>query len=280
MLWQNPFQKADAKLNQQPPTPTPDTKNQQTTKSGLTPEDQTPNPDNSDNKNKTGDEGDDPMLKFETLWEPNKDAEGKVIEDTSNEPTTYMPKIDATKFGAMLEKMDFTKNISQEERKAIEAGGEGAVNAMMGVLNKSHRHSFATMMNATNKMVEGAFQGAQEKFMKSIPDHVRDMMVTTELSGSNPLMTNPAFKPTVEGVRKQFQGKYPKANPNEITKAVNAYFDKMYADMTTHKNKGQDASKTKNNATKLREGTNDADFVDWIAEEVGLKKDNDQTLTL
>lgn len=275
-MFANPFTKADntqRQQQQQVNQPNQNQQQQQQTTQGVIPDgsDQTDDPNNKQQK-KDG-ASDDPLLDFNELWQPNKDKDGKVIQDQQG-PTSYLPAIDPTKFAGMVEKMDFTRSIKPEDWAAIQAGGDGATKALANVLNTTVRQSFMTTFSAMNKLVEQGFSGAEERFLGKVPDHVRDIMVDSSLEGSNPIVSNPAFAPMVKSVKQQYLNKYPKASPGAVNKAVNAYFDKMYQDMEAHKAGGVNKNKNNQRPNALSQGTDDADFLGWLGKEVGAQTED------
>lgn len=214
------------------------------------------------------DDSDDPMFKFEDLWQPNVNEKGEPINDENDGPRTYMPQVDPQKFGAMLEKLDFTRGMTPEDEAAIAAGGPESVKAMRQVLNKTSRQSFATMFNAFTKMTESGFANASNRFMSEVPNHVRTMMTDHELEGSNPLLKLPAFAPMVKNITRAYQKKFPKASPGEISTAVNAYFDKMYQDLEASKRGGKKGKQDNlSNDDLITRGDPNADFEAWLLDE-------------
>ena len=280
MAWNNPFRASEAKVNQQQTQQTQQqSQNQQQTQqnrqqqSGTIPnkQQQTQQTQQTDDPNKTTaktGEGDDPMLQFESLWQPNTDKDGKVIPSKNSQQSSYLPQLDPKKFGDMVEKMDFTRHITKEERAALVGGGEGAVEAMLSVMNKSHRQNFINSISAMSRLVENGFSGAQGRFADMIPDHVRNLMAEDSLNASSGIMRNPAFAPLVRGVKNQFLDKYPKATPSQINTAVEAYFENMYQEMHAGKTQKQTPTR-RDNTDKLKTGDQDADFMQWIESEVG-----------
>ena len=215
------------------------------------------------------DDSDDPMFNFAGLWENPVNEKGEPINQEDNSPKTFMPAVDPQKFGQMLEKLDFTRSITPDEEAAIVAGGPESVKALRGILNKTSRQSFATMFNAFTKMTESGFNNASNRFMSEVPNHVREMLTDNALEGSNPLLKLPAFAPMVKGIRSQYQKKFPKASSQEITTAVNAYFDKMYQDLEASKRGGGKGSKKDNlsNDELVSKGDPNADFEAWLLDE-------------
>lgn len=265
--WRNPFAAADSKAVGGPqPQPrqeqTRQEPNRQENKSGTVPEG-----DKGTKGPKQAQSGDDPMLNFESLWQPDMDEKGVPKVKTDNSKKSYLPQIDAKKFEEMVGKMDFTRDFTPEHIEAVKGGGDGAVSALAAMMNGVGRRAFTSSFAAANKLSEQGFSAARDRFMSEVPDHVRDLMVDNELSGSAEYSKNPALAPIVSSVKKQYLQKFPKATAGEINTAVNQYF--AYLGKELNKPKGDQNSEQTDNAKKLRRGDGDADFMDWIAKEVG-----------
>lgn len=220
-------------------------------------------------------EADDPLLKFDTLWQPNVGKDGKpIVEDKTSKP--YL-QYDAKKLNEMVEKVDFTRDITPEEWKAVGEGGENAVSAISGILNKVTRKSFLTAFQASTKLAEQGFHSARERFAGEVPEHVRDLILDSELS-SDPIMKNPAFAPVVKTVKQQYLAKFPKASPAELNAAVKQYFQYMGKELNAPPKK-DNAPELTDNAAKLRRGAPDSDFFEWLGAEVGTEQTGDTTQT-
>lgn len=203
---------------------------------------------------------DDPMLDFAKLWEdPPVDPNNPPPE----KPTTFLPKIDPAKIAETLGKIDFSKSITPEESAAIKAGGDAAQAAHLSVLNKSHRQAMMTMFNVATRLVEQGLSNAEGRFMGQVPSHVKDIMVSNDLTSNDPLMSNPAFAPLVESTRQRFQEKFPKATPAQISKATKAYIQELVKSATAPALKPEE-----DNTKKLATGATDADWGKWIEEEL------------
>lgn len=258
----NPFAKAD-KVAIQGPQPIVKTDNKT---------DDTNNDPNKKTSLKNGEGGGDPMAELESLWQPNVDKDGKVIPDENEDLGTYMPNLDNKKLQVMVDKMNFTDGITKEEIDAIKAGGEEALGAFANMINRAGRSSFTRAFTASSKLAEQGITRAQERFMKGIPNQVRDMMVENGLNDAVGLTQNPMFKPLVSQVKTQFMKKFPKATPAEVNDGVKKYFDAMEAEFAKGKQRN---IKVDDPGTKLRKGAQDADFEAWLGDEInGLSNDN------
>lgn len=217
---------------------------------------------NADPNKKLPGEGDDPMLDFKGLWEDD-------VIDPKNppevEPTTFLPTIDPVKLQENFNKIDFSKYATPEETAAIVAGGEGAAKAHSSVLNKSMRQAMLTMFTASSKMVEAGLTTAQERFLKKVPSHVKDILVEGNLTKSSKLMSNPAFAPLIESTRQRYQEKFPKATADQISSATERYMQEFVKAASA-----KDDTEEPDNAAQLQKGAPTADWEKWI--ETDLKR--------
>jgi len=262
----NPFARADRGQLGQETTPTPQNLDNTPDPNLQLKDDEelVPDPKDSTKQIKRKKGSDDPLLQFDSLWQPNKDADGKDIVD-DHTPQAFLPKLDNKKLGEMVNKMNFTGDITPEQTEAIKAGGEGATQAMLQIMNGAARKAFTVSLAAASRMAEQGFSTAQARFAGEIPGHVRDMMTENELSGSVTIMNNPAFAPLVQSVKQQYLSKFPKASPRDVNTAVKQYFDHMAKELT----KKPDSPDSRNtNQSKLRAGDPGADFMEWIEKDL------------
>lgn len=211
---------------------------------------------------KEGDDGYDPMLDFGKLW-----------EDTPDDPKNPKPKkvgyvadLDPKALADSVGKMDFTKNITPEQRTAMLAGGEEGLTAMLGIINQASRQAVSTTYQAGNRMVASALEKAEAGFLEKVPGHVKNQLVDNSLS-DNPIMNDPAYAPIVEATKQRFLTRFPKATAAQVNTAVTGFFEDMVTKGT--KKPANDGAPT--NKDKLRTGAGDANWMDWAAEEMGLK---------
>lgn len=267
----NPFSRADRGQLSPPST------GQQPNKKGS-PTDNPDDPNNTDPTKKTTNQpgpGDDPLLKFESLWQPNVDKDGKPLQSNDPNNSPYLPQLDPKKLDGMVNGMDFTRGIAVEDWKAIGEGGEAAIGAVAKIMNHVGRQAFRHSFQASNKLAEAGFGNARERFVGDIPNHVRDIVVDNELAADNPIMKNPAFAPLVNTVKQQYLDKFPKATPADLNNAVRQYFAYLAKEMNIP---NKDKTQTDSNTQKLRKGSVDADFEQWLGEDIKAPgMFNDQT---
>lgn len=218
-------------------------------------------PNNAGKKLKQKKGSDDPMLKFDSLWHPNMDKDGKPIQEQNTNTETYLPQLDEKKFGESVSKMNFVGQIADTDMAAIVAGGEGAAKALVRIINGASQKAFSVAMSGSRRLTEQGFVNAAGRITADIPNHVRDSIATNGLSENITIMDNPAFAPMVQGVKDRFLSKFPKASPKQVQTAVKQYFDAFAQELT----KGNTPPvKQGTNQDKLRKGSPDADFYDWI----------------
>jgi hypothetical protein len=218
-------------------------------------------------KSKNPGESDDPMVQFDSLWQPNKDKDGKVIEEESPNNEGYLPKLDNKKLGELINKVNFTDGVTQAEFDAIKEGGDKATAAMFGIINKAARKAFTVSLNAASRLSEQGFANAQGRFLSEVPEHVRGLLTDNELSGSVGIMKNPAFATVVDNVKQQYLKKFPKAGPREVNSAIKQYFDYMASEITK---KPEEEINQNTNTRKLKVGDPNADFMQWIEKDLPI----------
>lgn len=212
---------------------------------------------------KQGGEGDDPMADLKSLWEPNKDDKGQPIKE-DNTPKSFMPKLDEKALMEKVEQMDFTKGLTAEEMDAIKEGGDKAVGAFANMLNRAGRRSFLTAFQASSKMAEQGFTQAQERFMESLGPRMREMMIDQGLGEDLSIVDNPMFKPQVDNVKAQILKKFPRATPQQVRSYIKQYFEALKTELTKTKQKDDPNAEQ----SKLRNGSQDADFESWLGDEL------------
>src|SRR5258708_35746650 len=164
---------------------------------------------------------------------------------------------------SIFSKIDFAKYATPEETADIIAGGEKAAKAHASILNKSMRQAMLTMFNTSTKMIESGLTTAQERFLKRVPGHVKDILVEGSLTKSSKLMSNPAFAPMIDATRKRYQEKFPKATAEQISAATERYMQEFVKAATA-----KDEEDKPDNAAQLQKGAPTPDWEKWIETEL------------
>lgn len=202
---------------------------------------------------------DDPMLDFEKLWD---DAP----IDKDNPPAKfegYLPKIDPKQFQDRVNTTDFARNIKPETLAKITKGDPEVGEALNEMINSIGRQAFSMSFNASSKMTQSGLDSAERRFMgELVPGIVNDRMLDDSLVSGNDLMRNPKFAPLVRSLKSQYQTKFPKATPQDITTAIGAYLEDMVGTVT--KKKTKDSAVVDDNTKKLKQGDGSANWEEWL----------------
>jgi hypothetical protein len=211
----------------------------------------------------------DPLSDFSKLWDNDPPDPNN---QQPQQPTTYLPPIDQNRFNQMLGQLDFTRNVTPEQKAALAAGGESAVQTMMEVVNMATRNAFAMGFQGTQRLIETGLGTAKDRFTADIPNYVKEQMSLDGLTSSNPIMRDPAYSKLVTDVRGQIQQKHPKATPSQVETAVNKYFDDMVGKLSQAKTQNSQVSNEDQNAAKLKSGAADANWEDWFTEAIPARQ--------
>lgn len=202
---------------------------------------------------------DDPMLDFEQLWDDapiDKDNPPKTFEG-------YLPKIDPKAFQERVNSTDFARNIKPETLAKITKGDPEVGEALNEMINSIGRQAFSMSFNASSKMTQSGLDSAEKRFMgELVPGIVNDRMLDDSLVSGNDLMRNPKFAPLVRSLKSQYQTKFPKAAPQDITAAIGAYLEDMVGTVT--KKKTKDSTVVDDNTKKLKQGDGSANWEEWL----------------
>ena len=164
----------------------------------------------------------DPMDTFKDLWAPAVKVEGD--EEDFNPSEIF--KIDPESMQAALGKINFAEGVvTQEALEAVTAGGPGAVQALMGMLNGTGAKAMQMSTMAAAKMVENAMTKASQSMDKKISSGVKLNQVSSAMQELNPALSHPAAAPMVNALKQQFTAKHPTATPTEITTMISSYLD-------------------------------------------------------
>lgn len=158
-----------------------------------------------------------PFEDFNKLWETPKPVEG-AIQDA---PIKFT--IDPTKVMNSAKQIDFTKTVTPALLEKVNAGGEGAMQAMLQVVNEIAQTSFAQAMMANTKVLESGLESTHQRTARTIPDAVRKVTVGNTLRESNPLFNNPATAPILQMLESQLLTQFPNASAAEISNHAQKY---------------------------------------------------------
>lgn len=218
----------------------------------------------ADQRNKSGeDKNKSPLDEFTGLWDdPPAPKPGEEQTPNWDDHGSLVPrmKIDPQKLIASARKIDFSKALNPE--RVMKALKEGDVGAFNEVMNSALQAAFANQAMTMSRMAETMFSQFSEKlYTGALPHHFRKHQVSNQIDADNPIFSNPAVAPMLESVKQQFQVKYPKATPKEISDMAKKYV-LTFADAV----KGGDAGASSGGAGKGGKGGGkpNEDNMDWL----------------
>jgi hypothetical protein len=118
----------------------------------------------------------------------------------------------------------------------------GDPNAFVEAINKSSQMTFMMAYQAAMQAVKAAMDNRFQDFQSKVPDTFKQLSVDATLQG-DPLLSNPALKPVVDGLRTQILSKHPDATPQQLQQAISEYFKAIGISLTPGKNDAKDAAK-------------------------------------
>jgi len=168
-----------------------------------------------------------PLDKFAKIWETTPvDPNNKPSPDNAVTPEKMMEA---------ASKVDFTRVIDQESLAQIAAGGDGAVKALVAIINKTSQTVYGQSSVVAKKLVDQAVESATQDFTSRLPGLVRQQSLKDNMLNDNPAFKDPAVAPIVEALQQQFAQKYPQASANELNKMAQEYFAGAAAVMAPQK---------------------------------------------
>lgn len=158
-----------------------------------------------------------PFAEFEKLWDTPKPVDGQI----QDEPIRF--NIDASKVQQSAKQIDFTKTVTPALLERINAGGEGAMQAMMQAMNEMGQTIFAQSMMAGTRVLENGLETSHQRLSRTLPETIRKQNVSTTLRESNPLFSNPATAPMLKMLESQLTSQFPTATPQQIAEHARNY---------------------------------------------------------
>lgn len=189
-----------------------------------------------------------PLDQHAKLWETDP--------TTKEDPNANtFANVDPQKIMEAASKTDFSKVISAETMAAINAGGEGAITAMMEAMGKMSQSVYAQSALAATKIVSQALEQSEARAAASLPNKIKSQQVSESLRAQNSALTHPAAQPILNAIEIQMTNKFPNATAAEITTLAQDYLRNFAASVTP--------ATAEPNAAKQQESKS-TDFSDWI----------------
>lgn len=156
-----------------------------------------------------------PIDKFSKVWETDPDNSNKPPADGGLTPEKMLEAAG---------KVDFSRVLDQESLQKITAGGEGAVEALAGLLNKTAQTVYGQSTVVAKKLVDQAVEQAEARFAAQVPNLVKRQSMRDGLVSENPAFNHPAVAPIVEVLQQQMAQKHPNATATELQSLAKEYF--------------------------------------------------------
>ena len=158
-----------------------------------------------------------PLASFDKLWETN--------DNTTKKAPSFA--LDSKAVSEMSKQLNFADSIKKEQLTAIAEGGEGAIEAMMGLLNQVAQNTFINTTQTTGHLISKALERNNGYIEETIPEHIKRATVSDKLASSNPGFTDPAVAPMLKLVEQQLLTQFPNASAEEITAQAKEYLNGM-----------------------------------------------------
>lgn len=115
-------------------------------------------------------------------------------------------------------KTDFTRILDKDAVALVAKGGEGAIEALMQIVNQVGQASYGQSLVSTQKMIDKAVQEATTKVNNTLPGQVKRQTLNNMLAQDNPNFNNPLVEPVISAIQNQLSLKYPNASVSELQK--------------------------------------------------------------
>lgn len=158
-----------------------------------------------------------PLDGFTELWKTDPNAPAPTV------PADMFSNVTPEKLQEAAKRNDFTKVATPELLAAITAGGEGAAQAMVQIMQGMAQKGFGDSAFTTTQIVKQALAEQQTKFMEALPGLMKNQNVSENLRNSNPIFNHPAAAPMLEVMKQQVIQKHPNATAAEIQEMAQNY---------------------------------------------------------
>lgn len=212
-----------------------------------------------DNKGTEAKGDESPLDQFKGLFDTNTDDSKKNLD-----PSAPIFNLDTKQLSEAIGKMDFTGVLDADLAAKVAAGGEDAVKAMAGNMNKLAQAMLAQSLTTTAKMIDAANSKALERMQNYIPDSVRKASLHSEVLEDNPNFKHPAIQPLIQTVTELFADKHPDASPREIKKMAMQYLSATSQILSGKDEDGDSKPNSKSNPSKKAGRAQPDDWLSWM----------------
>ena len=134
----------------------------------------------------------------------------------------------ADKLSELAKSLQFGPNLSEEDKQALIAGGEGAVAVMFKMQQSVAEQSFQKALAASAKITEDALANQMAQVEAMLPDLVRTAQTKDSMRKALPgLAKDSDLSPIVELIQAGIQANNPDATAEELTAATQEQLSKF-----------------------------------------------------
>lgn len=196
-----------------------------------------------------------PLDKYKDIWQPPKDAEGKVVKQ--KEKTKF--SIDPAKMMEFAGKQDFKKFVKPETVAAIQKGGEEGSAAFLQAIQDIGSSTFATSMTAASQLMEKAIESARADWDAELPERFKRFSAKDNLRTKNPALNHPAAQPIIDALQSRLAQAYPDATTAEHQEMAVDFLTSFAASIGKKSGEEEDGDTT----SSRRSGSKKAKEEDW-----------------
>lgn len=160
-----------------------------------------------------------PLEDFSKLWTIDPKTDGAADPRLGD----FAFSVDQAAIKKATQGIDFTKAITPEILAKVQAGGEGAMAAMLSAMNTMAQEAVRNSVLVSAGIVEGGIKSSGANTEKLLPSLVRRSNISNALREDNPLFSNPATAPMLSMLEGQLTRKFPNATPAEVTEHARKY---------------------------------------------------------
>lgn len=179
----------------------------------------------SNDPTKVPKEGESPLDPYEKLFDntPEVDAEGKPIDNT---PAPTILDATAKDFGDAAAKMDFTKNVTEEQLAAV-TDEEGKVDAggLLALIQSVGQSTYAAALHTATGITKQGVDIANNASNSAAQDLVVQNQINDLVLKKNPNLGHAAFKTPMQQVMAQVIKKNPGKTAEEVADLTVGWFN-------------------------------------------------------
>jgi hypothetical protein len=184
------------------------------------------------------------------LWQTPVGADGKPIAPQGDPLAQPIFNFDPAKVHEQVATLDFTTKISPE---LLGKAASGDVDALRDALNQVARQTLAGSTINSGRLINDGFTTYSRNVDQALPGRIKSLRLQ-DATSENPILSHPAVKPMVAGIRHMIMQKLPHASADEIQAATEEYFTNIGAAFTAKDAQSQKAAlqKTEDNTDWLK----------------------------